>query len=53
MGVLNILGGQNCPEQMKLPKKYEIAQNFDAKLPKIYEIAQNFDAKLPKISTRD
>ena len=27
---------------MNLPKKYEIARNFDAKSPKIYEIAQNF-----------
>ena len=48
VGMLNILGGQNCPNHMKLPKKYEIAQTYEAKLPKKYEIAQNFDAKLPK-----
>ena len=30
---------------MKLPKKYEIAQNFDAKLPHEFEIARNFDAR--------
>ena len=32
-----------------LPKRHEIAQNFDAILPKRYDIARNFDAKSPKI----
>ena len=32
-----------------MPKRHEIAQNFDGILPKKYEIARNFDAKLPKI----
>ena len=32
-----------------LPKRHELAQNFDAKLPKKDEIARNFDAKSPKI----
>ena len=36
----------------KLPKKYEIAQNFDAKLPEKHLIAQNFNANMPKILTR-
>ena len=40
--MLNILGEQK-EKHIKLPKKYENAQNFDAKLPKKYEIARNFD----------
>ena len=32
-----------------LPKRHDIAQNFDAILPKKYEIARNFDAKSSKI----
>ena len=32
-----------------LPKRHELAQNFDAKLPKKYEISRNFDAKSPKL----
>ena len=35
--------------EANLPKRHEIAQNFDAILPKKYEIAWNFDAKSPKI----
>ena len=31
--------------EASLPKRHEIAQNFDALLPKKYEIARNFDAK--------
>ena len=48
VSMLNILDGQNCSKHMKLPKKYDISQNFNAKLSKDNEIAQNFDAKLPK-----
>ena len=47
MGMLKILWGQK-QKHIKLPKKYKIAQNFDAKLPKICKMAQNFEAKLPK-----
>ena len=47
VGMLNILRGQK-QKHMKLPNKYNIAQNFDAKLHKRCEIAQNFDAKVPK-----
>ena len=32
-----------------MPKRHEIAQNFDAILSKKYEIARNFDAKSPKM----
>ena len=35
--------------EANLPKRHEIAQNFDAILPKKYEIARKFDAKSPKI----
>ena len=31
--------------EANLPKRHEIAQNFDALLPKKYEIARNLDAK--------